>query len=105
MSGYRLYKEGINLCEEGVVEPQMITCMVDTPGTFDFTLSVLYSDDSESPQSAPFEFSVTNQYLAMKGLQVLTGQQATDTEGLGNVAGNTTIGLEDVIQSLRQMAQ
>ena len=105
VSGYRLYREGVPLCAEGAVQPQVMSCMVDSPGTYDFTMSVLYSDETESPQSAPFQFSVTDEHLAMKGLQVLTGEQPADTDGFGNMAGNTTIGLEDVIQSLKQMAQ
>jgi hypothetical protein len=41
----------------------------------------------------------------MRGLQALTGQQAPDLKGYGDITGNSTIGLEDVIHSLRQLAQ
>ena len=105
VSGYRLYREGTPLCAAGAVQPQVISCMVDSPGTYDFTMSVLYNDNTESPQSAPFQFSVADEHLALKGLQVLTGQQPPDTDGFGNIAGNPTIGLEDVIRSLKQMVQ
>lgn len=102
VSGYRLYKEGINLCEESAVQPQIMSCTVKAPGTFDFTLSVLFSDGSESPQSSPFTFSVTSTDAAIVALQVLSGQNPQDIEDLGNIAGTSTVDMADVIHSLRQ---
>ena len=105
VSGYKLYRAGDDVCQSGVIQPQVMSCMIPGPGTYDFTLAVLFDDNSESPQSAPFQFSVTDEHITMKGLQALTGQQPLDLEGYGDMAGNPTIGLEDVIHSLRQMAQ
>ncbi len=104
VSGYKLYREGVDVCQVGVIQPQVMSCMIAGPGTYDFTLAVLFNDDSESPQSAPFQFSVTDEQITIKGLQALTGQQPPDLEGYGDIAGNSTIGLEDIIHSLRQMS-
>jgi hypothetical protein len=105
ISGYRLYKDGIQLCEEGEADSQVISCAVDTPGTFDFTLSALYMGGGESPQSAPFQFSVTSEDVAIVALQVLSGQNPQDIENLGTLAGTTAVEMADIIHSLRQSVQ
>jgi PKD repeat protein len=62
IAGYRLYMEGQEVCNTGPVDPQNITCMVTAEdGTYDFTLAVRYDDDSLSPQSAAFPFTITTE--------------------------------------------
>jgi len=105
VTGYRLYKDGNPLCDASLEESQIMTCPVDTPGTFDFTLSAIYLNGRESPQSAPFQFSVTSEDVALVALQVLSGQDPQDIETLGTIAGTTAIDMADIIQSLRQSVQ
>jgi len=60
--GYRLYQEETPVCQSDSGEQKFITCLlVSVPGTFNFTLSALYSDQSESPQSEPFSFTFSDQ--------------------------------------------
>lgn len=59
---YRLYQEGTPVCESDPSDQQFMACLVTSEtGTFNFTMSALYSDQSESPQSAPFAFTFTDQ--------------------------------------------
>jgi hypothetical protein len=105
VSGYRLYKDGISLCDDSGAESQVITCAIDTPGTFDFSLSALYTGGGESPQSAPFQFSVTSEDVAIVALQLLSGQNPQDIENVGSLAGTTAVEMADIIHSLRQSVQ
>ncbi len=58
---YRLYKDAELACENGPVAPQVLDCSITTePGTYDFTLTALYNDGSQSPHSAPFPFTFAN---------------------------------------------
>ncbi len=55
--GYNLYKEGIKVCSDSSPEDKKMDCViVSEPGTYDFTLTALYSDYSESPHSPPYSF-------------------------------------------------
>ena len=106
--GYRLYKDGVEFCSESLenlTESQVLTCTVDTPGTFDFTLAAVYLNGRESPHSAPFRFSVTSEDVALVALQVLSGQNPQDIETLGGLAGTPVIEMADIIHSLRQSVQ
>ena len=105
VSAYRLNKDGIQFCEESLIESQVMTCTVDTPGTFDFTLAAVYLNGRESPHSAPFQFSVTSEDVALVALQVLSGQNPQDIETLGGLAGTPVIEMADIIHSLRQSVQ
>ncbi len=61
VTGYRLYKENILLCEAGAVVPQSITCTdPGEPGTYSFALSAVYNDGSESPKSEPFSLTIAS---------------------------------------------
>ncbi|MCK5515645.1 MAG: hypothetical protein KAI39_02130, partial [Desulfobulbaceae bacterium] len=65
VTGYRLYMEGEQVCETAQVEPQLqsLGCtIVGEGGSYSFTLAALYDDNSVSPQSGPFLFT-----LAIKG--------------------------------------
>ena len=61
VTGYRLYMEGDLVCETAQVTPQIqsIACtVVSESGTYAFTLSAIFDDNSEGPQSAPFLFNL-----------------------------------------------
>ncbi|WP_459947196.1 PKD domain-containing protein [Desulfocastanea catecholica] len=57
--GYRLYKEGKQVCETNEPNVFKMNCALlleeDTHG---FTLAAYYSNETESPRSAPFEFAI-----------------------------------------------
>ncbi len=57
LSGYRLYKEGVQICQfdrpydfEGDCE------FTSDNGLYNFNLTAIFDDGSESPPSAPFPF-------------------------------------------------
>ena len=100
-----MYKDGIPICEESLTGSQILTCTVDTPGTFDFTLCAIYLNGRESPPSVPFQFSVTSEGVAIVALQVLSCQNPQNIDDLGNLAGTPTIEMADIIHSLKQSAQ
>ncbi len=57
--GYRLYKEGGQVCDTNDPSALMITCdLLTEDGTFSFTLTARYSDGSESLHSTPFPFTI-----------------------------------------------
>jgi PKD repeat protein len=57
--GYRLYKEGGQVCETNDPIASMASCnLLTEDGTFGFTLTARYSDGSESPHSPSFPFTV-----------------------------------------------
>lgn len=59
--GYRLYKESEPVCDTSVPDSNVISCDITSEdGTFDFTLTALYSDNTESPSSPPFPFTLSS---------------------------------------------
>lgn len=59
--GFKLYKEGVPACFTDIATANVISCEIaSAAGTFNFTLAALYSDDSESPQSPPFPFTINS---------------------------------------------
>ncbi|MCI5120041.1 MAG: PKD domain-containing protein, partial [Candidatus Electrothrix sp. AUS4] len=57
--GYRLYKEGAEICVGNTPTPSYMDCTFESEeGTFDFTLTSFFSDGSESPHSEPFTFTL-----------------------------------------------
>ncbi|MGB3209626.1 MAG: PKD domain-containing protein [Desulforhopalus sp.] len=61
VSGYRLYKDGTQVCETHEPGVSAIACNFPTEvGTFDFTLTACYADGTESPASAPCPHTVTS---------------------------------------------
>jgi len=59
--GYRLYKDGELACETSDTASIPMVCDITTDlGTFDFTLTALYSDDTESSPSAPFTYTISD---------------------------------------------
>jgi len=59
LMGYRLYKEGLQVCETNDPGATGITCDLFTEdGTFDFTLTAFYGDGTESPPSSAFPYTI-----------------------------------------------
>jgi len=59
--GYRLYKEGTQVCESDAPNTTQITCDIPTEdGTFNFFLTAYYSDGTESPPSPQFPFTISS---------------------------------------------
>jgi hypothetical protein len=59
--GYRLYKEGEQVCETSDPNTSKVTCEILTEdGTFDFTLTAYYADSTESPASPSFPFTIAS---------------------------------------------
>ena len=105
VSGYRLYQEDEMACESTQPSEQQINCTImSNTGVFNFTLTAVYDDGSESPRSPPFPFTVLDETSPLLGLQVLTGQGPEGIEGLGGVTGEPNIELADVILLLQQRA-
>jgi PKD repeat protein len=59
--GYRLYKEGEQVCEANDPNTSRVSCEIYTEdGTFDFTLTAYYADSTESPHSPSFPFTIVS---------------------------------------------
>lgn len=57
--GYKLYKNGAEVCKTNDPGASRITCEFNTEeGTFDFTLTAYYSNDTESRPSTSFPFTI-----------------------------------------------
>ena len=57
--GYRLYKEAEQVCETNDPSASRVTCeLLTEEGTFDFNLTAHYADNTESPQSPSFPFTI-----------------------------------------------
>lgn len=57
LSAYRLYKEGMQVCQFNYPYDFEGDCDFESDnGLFDFTLTAVYDDGTESPHSAPFPF-------------------------------------------------
>lgn len=117
LMGYRLYIDGVPACEKMQIDGQTITCSIDIEdGTYQFTLSALYSDNSESPRSPPFPFTIGEVSLpgdinadatvdlndTSLALQTLAGRSPGSVTAGGDVDGDHKIGLPEILYSLRQ---
>ncbi len=64
IEGYNLYMEGNQVCttdpEDDITSPtKIMDCIFEAEsGTFNFTLTTLFSDGSESPHSPPYQFNL-----------------------------------------------
>lgn len=75
LSAYRLYKEGVQICQFDSPYDFAGDCeFTSENGVFNFNLSAVYDDGSESPLSAPFPFQLgrakanTGTLIAVLGL-------------------------------------
>lgn len=117
--GYRLYIDGNPACENQNAAEQTMTCTLEIEdGTYQFTLSALYSDLTESPQSPPFPFTIGAISLpgdvnadatvdvkdATLGLRTLVGSCQGTITASGDVDGDSKIGLPEILYSLRHQA-
>lgn len=60
LQGYRLFKNGMQVCEAAAPIPGKITCdFVTDAGTFDFTLQAFYANGTKSSLSPSFPFTIT----------------------------------------------
>ncbi len=58
VTGYKLYQEGVVACQVMDANATTMDCAVNlTAATTNFTLTATFSDNTESPQSAPFAFT------------------------------------------------
>ena len=61
VTGYKLYQEGVFVCETDAPTATAMDCTVTlTTATTNFTLTATFSDGTESPHSAPFAFTLTD---------------------------------------------
>ncbi len=61
LSGYHLYKEGIKVCTSNNPAETSMDCVIESEnGTYDFTLSSYFTDNSESDQSTPYSFPLSS---------------------------------------------
>jgi len=103
--GYNLYKNEETICNTGISETttQAFECTFESPGgSFPFTLTALFDDETESPHSAPFSLFLVDESMVILGLQVLSGQAPENSEGIGGVSGSSTLDMADIIDMLRQ---
>jgi hypothetical protein len=76
LTAYRLYKEGVEVCQFDYPDDFAGDCEFQSEnGRFNFTLTAVFDDGSESPESAPFPFLLgtdrgaqTGALLAVLGL-------------------------------------
>jgi len=84
LSGYRLYKEGKQVCETNDPSTSRIACEILTEdGTFNFTTTVRYSDGTESLPSPSFPFTIIS-------VVPTDPEPSTDAQSCSTGAGNTT---------------
>jgi len=112
--GYRLYRESSKECDSIGVAPQQqsIECTITCePDTYNFTLSVLFDDNTESPKSPPFPYTLAltgdvsgdgkvDLKDVITGLQVISGLKPNQLNLAGDVNNDGRIGLAEVIYSL-----
>ncbi len=67
VKGYRLYKEGKQVCQTTKPTASKMECqLLMEEDTTNFTLAAYYSNNTESPQSAPFPFTINTQAFNFK---------------------------------------
>ena len=61
VTGFKLYQEGVSTCQTQDPNATAMDCQVTlSAATTNFTLTAIFSDATESPQSSPFAFSTTS---------------------------------------------
>jgi len=87
VSGYRLYQEGVRACQTTSATATAMDCTVtQVKEVTNFTLTATFADNTESPHSAPFAFS-----LADKSSQTQAGT-TTSTPPTAVLSSSTAAG-------------
>ncbi len=74
VTGFKLYQEGIFVCQTNDPAATAMDCQVTlTSETTNFTLTATFSDNTESPHSAPFAFSLNGQPTTPLAAAISTG--------------------------------
>ena len=62
LAGYNLYQEGVKVCTTNTPEDLEMDCVFESdPGTFNFTITAFFSDETESPQSPSYAFVLNSE--------------------------------------------
>ena len=117
ISSYKLFASSNPVCEQAASStPAPLVCLISlAEGTYPFTLSVAFTDGTETPQSPPFLFTlgegtaihdITGNNIndledSIQGLRTLTGRKDVELNSAADVNSDGRIGLEEVISSLR----
>jgi PKD repeat protein len=87
--GYRLYMEGIQVCETADQSVSKIACVFSSKeGTFDFTVAAYYSDNTESPPSPPFPFTIGSTAVTPADSNTSPPEPPTAVVSSSTAAGN-----------------
>lgn len=69
LSAYRLYKNGIKVCQFDYPYDYAGNCkIISEDGLFKFTLTAVFEDGTESPHSAPFPFFLGTHTATLSGV-------------------------------------
>ena len=80
LSGFHLYQEGTLACTINNPEATAIDCNMSLEkDTTNFTLTAIFSDGSESPQWAPFPFSIPNDEVVVVNTPPIAATPPSDT--------------------------
>ena len=87
--GYRLYREGEQVCETGTPSTPTISCdFLTEEGTFNFTLAAYYSDSTESPTSPSFPFTIVSTSVTPPDSNTSPPEPPTAIVSSSTAAGN-----------------
>lgn len=120
VKGYRLFASGKLVCEQAATEEaKPLICYIRiADGTYPFTLSVAFKDDTESAQSPPFLFTLDSKTVVddsatdeitdvddiVQSLGILSGKNNIDINTAVDNNADGKISLEDVLAALRKIS-
>ncbi|MDD2467509.1 MAG: PKD domain-containing protein [Desulfobulbus sp.] len=102
VTGFKLYQEGVAACQTQNPNATAMDCEVTfTAATTNFTLTVTFSDGTESPHSAPFAFASGDSASAVDSSttdgSTSTDGSSTPDDGSSIIDGTTPIGTATII--------
>lgn len=101
LAGYRLYKEGVQVCTANQPSLSKMDCALLTEdGTFDFTLKAYYADNTESLPSPAYPFVVSSTHSVDFTWQAVNG---TENQGGFRLYDNGVLVQEITDPSARQL--
>jgi hypothetical protein len=81
VSGFRLYKDGVQVCQINSYYSQSFECEFQSGnGKFDFTLAPLFSNNSVGPTSKPYSVTIGNGGGSTIGTVQIQGVMANITK-------------------------